>query len=77
MPTFENKFVCARATKLDGLTWETSNSKYSTYVNEAYRRNLSLKDYLRVYLLKFFMQFTRTKIIVIVIVLNNGIRLNR
>ena len=44
MPTFENKFVCARATKLDGLTWETSNSKYSTFVNEAYRRNLSLKD---------------------------------
>ena len=40
----KDKFVCARATKSHGLMWETTNPKFTAYVDEARKRNLSLKD---------------------------------
>ena len=39
-----NKEVCLRATKSNGLEWESMGSRYDTYVREAFNRNLSLYD---------------------------------
>ena len=39
-----NAFVCRKSTSLDGMKWESIDSKFSNYVTEVFRRNLSLKE---------------------------------
>ena len=38
----DDAFLCKRATSLDGMNWESKSTKFSVYVDEAERRNLSL-----------------------------------
>ena len=36
-------FACRKSTSLDGMKWESTDSKFGDYVTEVFRRNLSLK----------------------------------